>query len=76
MKPKTKLTIVALIAVAVSLIYLAVLLLWSFGILPEYETDQALFSPGYWFFPLPFVGLLSGVLLQVFSVRRAKKNKR
>ena len=76
MKRKTRLTIVALAAILVALIYLAILLLWQFGILPETETENKLFSSGYLFLPLPGVGLLAGILLQVFSVRKAKKAKR
>ncbi len=75
MKRKTRMTIVALAAILVALIYLAVLFLWQFGILPEAETESKLFSSGYLFLPLPVVGLLAGILLQVFGVRKAKKKK-
>ncbi len=75
MKRKTVLTLVALIALFAALIYLAVLLLWQFGILPQEQTEDVLFVKGYLFLPLPLVGLLAGVLLQVYSVRRAKKKR-
>ena len=75
MKKKTLLTIVALIAVLTALVYLAMLFLWKFGVLPDIETDESLFVKGYAFLPLPIVGLLSGVLLQVLSVRTGKKKK-
>ena len=74
MKKKTLLTIVALIAVLTALAYLAVLLLGQFGILPAMETEDKLFVRGYWFLPLPVVGLLAGILLQVCSVRSGRKN--
>ena len=75
MKRKTVLTLVALIALFAALIYLAVLLLWQFGILPQEQTEDALFVKGYLFLPLPLVGLLAGIFLQVYSVRRAKKKR-
>ena len=73
MKKKTLLTVVGLIAVVTALVYLAVLLLSQFGVLPAEETDESLFVRGYWFMPLPVVGLIAGVLLQVCSVRSDKK---
>ena len=75
MKRKTVLTIVALAALLVALIYLAVLALYQFGILPQEQTEEKLFVTGYLFLPLPLVGLLAGVLLQVYSVRSAKKKR-
>ena len=76
MKRKTVLTVVALAALFVALIYLAVLALAGFGILPQEQTEDTLFVKGYLFLPLPLVGLLAGVLLQAYSVRSAKKKKR
>lgn len=76
MKRKTILTIVALITLLVAIGYLAVLLLWQFGVLPQYETEESLFVKGYWFMPLPIVGLTTAILLQVFSVRSAKKKRK
>ena len=75
MKRRTWLIIVALIALLTALAYLAAVLLWHFGILPYQETEEKLFVTGYWFLPLPVVGLLAGILLQVCSVRGAKKKK-
>ena len=75
MKRKTWLIVVALAAVITALIYLGVLFLWQFGILSPAETEESLFIKGYLFLPVPIVGLLCGILLQVFSVRGAKKNK-
>lgn len=73
MKRKTLLTVVALAAIVTALIYLAILLLLSFGILPEAETEGTLFTKGYLFLPLPLIGLLAGILLQVFAIAPAKK---
>ena len=75
MKRKTLLTVVALVAILAALIYLAILLLLSFGILPEAETEGSLFTKGYLFLPLPLIGLLAGILLQVFSTAPAKKKE-
>ena len=75
MKRKTVLTIVALIALFTALIYLAVLALAQFGILPQEQTEDSLFVKGYLFLPLPLIGLLAGILLQVYSVRSAKKKR-
>ena len=72
MKRNTRLIIVATRAILTALIYLAVLILCQFGILPESETDNRLFVTGYWFMPLPAVGLIAGILLQVFSVKCGK----
>lgn len=75
MKKKTLLTIAALIAIVTALVYLAILMLLSFGILPDAETESRLFSPGYLFMPLPVVGLLAAILLQICSVAPKKKIK-
>ncbi len=75
MKKKTLLTVVALVALFTALIYLAVLMLAELGVLPKDGTEETLFVTSYAFLPLPLVGLLAGVLLQVFSVRAAKKKK-
>ena len=75
MKRKTVLTVVALIALFVALIYLAVLALAEFGILPQEQTEESLFVRGYLFLPLPLVGFFAGILLQVRSVRSAKKKR-
>lgn len=75
MKRKTVLTVVALVALFVALIYLAVLALTEFGVLPQEQMENTLFVTGYLFLPLPLVGLLAGVLLQVYSVRSAKKKR-
>ncbi|MBR4907195.1 MAG: hypothetical protein IKZ44_10155 [Clostridia bacterium] len=75
MKRKTVLTVVALIALFAALIYLAVLALAEFGILPQEQTENTMFVTGYLFLPLPLVGLLAGVLLQAYSVRSAKKKR-
>ncbi len=75
MKRKTILTTVALIALFVALIYLAVLALLQFGILPPEQTEESLFVRGYLFLPLPLVGFLAGILLQFCSVRSAKKKR-
>lgn len=77
MKKKTQITIAALIMLFTALIYLAVLLLWQFGILPWDQTEESLFVKGYLFLPLPLIGFIMAILVQVFSVRSAKKkNKR
>lgn len=76
MKRKTKITIAALIMLFTALIYLAVLLLWQFGILPWDQTEETLFVKGYFFLPLPLIGFVTAILVQAFSVRPAKKNKR
>ena len=75
MKRKTVLTVVALIALFVALIYLVVLALAQFDILPQEATEDSLFVKGYLFLPLPLVGFLAGILLQVYSVRSAKKKR-
>ncbi len=76
MKKKTILTVVALIAALTALVYLAVLFLWQFGVLPETETDESLFTKGYLFLPLPVIALVACILLQVLSVRSGKKRKK
>jgi hypothetical protein len=76
MKRKTKITIAALIMLFTALIYLAVLLMWQFGILPWDQTEETLFVKGYFFLPLPLIGFVTAILVQAFSVRPAKKNKR
>ena len=76
MKQKTKITVAALIMLFTALIYLAVLLLWQFGILPHEQTEESLFVRGYLFLPLPLVGFVTAILVQTFSVRSAKKNNR
>ena len=69
MKRKILLTVTALIIAAVALCYLIVLVLWaSTEILPDETVEDQLFVNGYAFLPLPIVGLLGGILLQVFSV--------
>ena len=75
MKRKTVLTVVALIALFVALIYLVVLALAQFNILLQETTEDSLFVKGYLFLPLPLVGFLAGILLQVYSVRSAKKKR-
>ena len=73
MKRKKLLAIIALIAAAVALCYLIVLVLCSSTeILPDETIEEQMFVKGYAFLPLPIVGLLAGILLQVFSV--GKKN--
>lgn len=76
MKRKTKITIVGLITLVTALIYLAVLLLWQFGILPWDQTEESLFVRGYLFLPLPLIGFVTAILLQAFSVRPAKKKSK
>jgi hypothetical protein len=77
MKRKTLLTIVAAVTAIVAFIYLIVLLLWGFGVLDHDAADETLFVNGYAFLPVPVVGLLAGILLQVFTVRSKKrKNNR
>ena len=63
MKRKTVLTVVALIALFVALIYLVVLALAQFNILPQETTEDSLFVKGYLFLPLPLAGFLAGILL-------------
>ncbi len=75
MKRKTMLTVAALITLITALIYLAILVLAQFGILPQEQTEDSLFVKGYLFLPLPLVGLVAAILLQVWSVRSAKKKK-
>ena len=75
MKRKTMLTVTALITLVTALIFLTVLLLWQFGFLPQEQTEESLFVKGYLFLPLPLVGLVAAILLQVWSVRSAKKKK-
>ena len=75
MKRKYGLTVVALIALLTALIYLAVLALWQFGILPQEKTEDVLFVRGYLFLPLPLIGFLAGIFLQIYSVRSAKKKQ-
>jgi TRAP-type C4-dicarboxylate transport system permease small subunit len=76
MKRKTVLTVVASVALVVALIYLVVMALSQFGILSQEQTEETLFVRGYFFLPLPLVGLVAAVLLQAYSVRSAKKKKR
>lgn len=76
MKRKTVLTVVASVALVVALIYLVVMALSQFGILSQEQTEETLFVRGYFFLPLPLVGLVAAVLLQAHSVRSAKKKKR
>ncbi len=77
MKRKTLLTIVAAVTAIVAFIYLIVLRLWGFGVLDHDAADETLFVNGYAFLPVPVVGLLAGILLQVFTVRSKKrKNNR
>ncbi|MBQ1632341.1 MAG: hypothetical protein II049_05920 [Clostridia bacterium] len=76
MKNRKKITIAALIMLFTALICLAVLLLWQFGILPWDQTEESLFVKGYLFLPLPLIGFVTAILVQAFSVRGAKKNKR
>ena len=76
MKRKTVLTVVASVALVVALIYLVVMALSQFGILSQEQTEENLFVRGYFFLPLPLVGLVAAVLLQAYSVRSAKKKKR
>jgi hypothetical protein len=75
MKRKTMLTVTALITLVTALIFLTVLLLWQFGFLPQEQTEESLFVKGYLFLPLPLVGFVAAILLQVWSVRPAKKKK-
>lgn len=75
MKKKTQITIAALIMLFTALIYLAVLLLWQFGILPQDQTEESLFVKGYLFLPLPVVALVAAILVQTCSVRAAKKKR-
>jgi len=75
MKRKTMLTVAALITLITALIYLAILVLAQFGILPQEQTEDSLFVKGYLFLPLPLVGFVAAILLQVWSVRPAKKKK-
>lgn len=75
MKRKTMLTVAALITLITALIYLAILVLAQFGILPQEQTEESLFVKGYLFMPLPLVGFVAAILLQVWSVRPAKKKK-
>ena len=75
MKRKTLLTVTALITAAVALFYLIILVLWaSTEILPDETIEDQLFVNGYAFLPLPIVGLLAGILLQVFSIARKNEN--
>ncbi len=75
MKRKTWLTIVAVVTAVVALVYLVVLLLWEFGVFDHEAAESVLFRDGYAFLPVPVVGLLAGILLQVFSVRSGKRKK-
>ena len=75
MKKKTKITAAALIMLFTALIYLIVLLLWQFGVLPQEQTEDSLFVKGYLFLPLPVIALVTAILVQVFSVRAAKKKR-
>ncbi len=76
MKRKTIFTVTALTAIVAALVYLAILLLLAFGVLPVRETEEKLFTTGYLFLPLPVVGLLSGILLQAVLVGGRKKKRR
>ena len=76
MKKKTLLTVVATVAALVAIAYLAVLLLWQFGVLPASETDDALFVRGYGFMPLPVIALAAAVILQICSVRKGKSRSK
>ena len=75
MKRKTIFTVTALAAIVAALVYLAILLLLAFGVLPETETENKLFVTGYLFLPLPVIGLLSGILLQAVLVGGRKKKR-
>ncbi len=74
-KKKTWLIILAAAAVLTALAFLAILILWQLGILPEDSTEAALFVPGYGFFAVPIIGLAAGVFLQILTVRSPKKKK-
>lgn len=69
MKRKTLMTAVAIAAIVAALAGIVLCLLTNDAL------DDRLFVIGYGFLPVPAVGLLAGILLQVFSIRRNNKRK-
>jgi hypothetical protein len=76
MNRKLGLTITGWIAVAVALVYVTLVMLFEFDLLPYDATEAKLFVPGYLFLPLPIVGFAAGILLQIFSVHSGKRRDR
>lgn len=72
MKKRKILVMVALIAIAVSLAYLVILLRWTFCVRNDIAGQDRMFVEGYAFMPLPVVGLLTGILLQVLTIHTDK----
>ena len=76
MNRKLGMTITGVIAVVVALIYVTLVMLFEFDLLPYDATEAKLFVPGYLYLPLPIVGFAAGILCQVFSVRSGKRKDR
>jgi hypothetical protein len=76
MNRKLGLTITGWIAVAVARVYVTLVMLFEFDLLPYDATEAKLFVPGYLFLPLPIVGFAAGILLQIFSVHSGKRRDR
>jgi hypothetical protein len=73
MKRTRALIATALIAIVVSLVYLVMLLRWKYCVPTDIAGQEAMFVEGYGFLPMPVVGLLAGILLQVFSFHAGRK---
>jgi hypothetical protein len=69
MKRKTLITVIAIAAIVAALAGIILCLA------ADHALDDRLFLIGYGFLPVPVVGLLAGILLQVFTVRRTNKRK-
>ncbi len=74
-KKRKTLIMVALIAIAVSLVYLVILLRWTYCVQDSIAGRDRMFVESYAFLPVPIVGLLAGILLQVLTIYTDKKKK-
>lgn len=75
MKKRKILVMISLIAIAVSLTYLVILLRWTFCVRNDIAGQERMFVEGYAFMPLPIVGLLTGILLQVVTIHTKKDDE-
>ena len=72
---RTKALIVtALVTILISLVYLVMMLRWKFCVATDISAQETMFVEGYGFLPMPVVGVLAGILLQVFSFHAGEKN--
>lgn len=75
MKKRKTLITVALIAIAVSLVYLVILMRWTYCMPNDIAGQERMFVESYAFLPVPIIGLLAGVLLQALTIYTDKKKK-